>query len=426
MGKGVREPDQQTTRGSEPAVGSWSGGRLWFSLLFPAFFLGMGRGFTVPVLPLIAKDEFGASVSTAAFMVIAPMAGSVLATLPTGYLIDRVGRRVLLIASPLVTSASAFLVVQAGSYTEMLAYLTVAGIAQQMWQMSRLAVIADTGPQNQRGRTIASMASTGRLGTLIGPFVGGIVGELFGLRVPFLVFGVLALVAAVPAYLLIQETAPTVLARRRGAAVEEAVDTSWSKLLTRPVLVLFGAQFAANVARGGAVGNGGPYFIFAAFAYGTGPAMLGTLSLISGALGIPIMLAAGQVMDRFGRKWTNVPAGLLLGVGLAFMTGTAAAEMPFAFFVAAFMWINMAVSMMAGSMQTLGADIAPPESRGKFFGVNRLIAEAGSLSNPASFSAATAVASGAAGFAGAFSIMGGGAFLSAAMVGLLLKETLRK
>ena len=386
----------------------------------------MGRGFTIPVLAIIARDEFNANVASAGLILIAPMVGSVAATLPTGYLIDRVGRRMLLIAAPLITAASAFLVLRAESYAELLGYMTVAGIAQQMWQMSRLAVIADTGVPSERGRTITSMAGVQRVGTLTGPFVGGIVGEVFGLRVPFLLMGIMAALAAVPSYLLIKESAPAVLARRRGAAPAEETDTSWSKLLTKPVAVLFVAQFFANVGRGGAQGNGGPYFIFAAFAYGVGAATLGTISLASGIVGIPITLMSGQIMDRFGRKRTFVPTSLLLGSGLAMMTATAAAELPFGFFVGSFIWISMAVSMMAGSMQTLGADVAPPAARGKFFGVNRLIAEAGSLSNPASFSIVTALVAGAAGFAGAFVIMGSAVLVSSAMVGLLLKETLRK
>ncbi len=77
-------------------------------------------------------------------------------------------------------------------------------------------------------------------------------------------------------------------------------------------------------------------------------------------------------------------------------------------------------------MQTLGADIAPEEARGKFFGVNRLVAEGGSLMNPVSFGAMTATVAGAGGFAGAFAITAAAAFAAANIVGFGLRETLRK
>jgi MFS family permease len=396
-----------------------------FSLLLPAILLGTGRGFTLPVLPLIAKDIFGAGVAGASLMVIAPMAGGVLSTLPTGYIIDRFGRRITLIVSPAISSAAAFMVFFADAYWEFLLYLTIGGIAQQMWQMSRLAAIADSVKSSERGRQITSMSSVQRIGGMGGPFLGGLIGEFVGLRVPFLVFGVLAALAVIPSYFLIQETAPTVLARRSGETLKEA-NPSWKSLLTRPVITLFIAQFSANTARGGVQGNGGTYFIFLTFAYGVGSAVLGTVMLATGILGIPIMMLSGQIMDRFGRKRQVVPAAVALGLGISFMAVTAALELPFPVFVAAFIWINLGIAMMAGTMQTIGADIAPPDARGKFFGVNRLIAEAGSLTNPVSFGIIVALVSGGAGFAGAFSIMAVAAFACANLVGFGLRETLHK
>jgi MFS family permease len=396
-----------------------------FSLLLPAILLGTGRGFTLPVLPLIAKDTFGAGVAGASLMVIAPLVGGVLSTLPTGWLIDRFGRRVSLIAAPLISSGSAFMVFFASSYWEFLLYLTIGGVAQQMWQMSRLAAIADSVRSSQRGRQITSMSSVMRVGNLGGPLLGGLLGEWLGLRVPFLVFGALAAFAVIPSYYLIKETAPGVLARRAGTKVAEA-DVSWKKLLTRPVITLFAAQFAANIARGGAQGSGGTYFIFLTFAYGVGPAVLGTVAAGTGVLSIPIMVFSGQIMDRYGRKRQIVPAATMLGIGISLMAITAALSWPLPAFIVAFIWINIGVSMMAGTMQTIGADIAPAEARGKFFGVNRLIAEGGSLTNPASFGVITAFVSGAPGFAAAFGVMAISAYAAATLVGFGLRETLHK
>ncbi len=419
------EEPETTEAPRRSGIGGWARrNEAALSLFGPAFLLGLGRGFAAPVLPPIAMS-FGVGPSVAAFMVLAPELGAVISTLPTGYLIDRIGRRKMLIASPLITAVAALMVLRASSYAELLAYLVAGGIAQQMWQMSRLAAIADSGAQRSRGRMITGMAGVSRAGTLLGPLVGGIVGEVFGLRAPFLMYGIAAILATIPSYLLIRETAPTLLARRRGEQIE-ARDLSWSKLLTRPVVVLFFAQFFANVGRGGVQGQSGIYVIYAAYAFGLGAASLGGLMSAMAVVGIPITLMAGQVMDRFGRKRTIVPASSLLGVGLFFMALVAVRELPLALFIAAFIVINVAVSFMAGSMQTLGSDVAPPEARGKFFGVNRLIAEAGTMSNPGIFIVATAAIAGGVGFATAFGAMALCAFSASSLVGFLLRETLRK
>jgi MFS family permease len=397
---------------------------LLFSLLLPALLLGLGRGFTMPVLPIIARDEFGVGVGAAVLTIIATKLGSLLATLPTGYLIDRIGRRKILITGPFITALSSFLVLIADSYAEMLAYLMLNGVALQMWMMGRLAAIADTGKQGQRGRMITGMAGLQRAGTLLGPFLGGLVGTFIGLRAPFAMYGVMALLATIPMILLIKETAPGVLAKRRGEKPNSDPDTSWATLLTLPVIVLFIAQFMANVARGGTAGNSGPAFIFAAYAYQLDAVGLGTISLIAGIAGIPITLLAGYVMDRFGRKRTVVPASAALAVGLGLMAMTAGLQLPLPAFVASFVLGNLAVSFMAGSMQTIGADIALAEARGKFFGLARLTASSGSLANPAIFALAVSGVALPAGYALAFAFMGAAALSTSLLIGRLLKETL--
>ena len=410
---------------AEQEPGFFARNQFVFSLLLPAILLGTGRGFTLPVLPLIARDGFGMGVAGASLTVIAPMAGGMLSTLPTGYVIDRFGRRVTLIGAPVLSSASALLAFFAGSYWEFLLYLTIGGMAQQTWQMSRLAAIADSVRSSQRGRQITGMASAQRIGNTVGPFLGGLLGELMGLRVPFLVFGMLAALAVIPSYYLITETAPPVLARRSGTKMAET-DTSWNTLLTRPVLMLFAAQFFANFARGGLQGNGGTYLIFLTFSYGVGPAVLGSVLLGAGLLGIPFMIFSGQIMDRLGRKRQVVPAAVLLSLGIGCMSMTAALSLPLGAFIAAFVWINIGMSTMAGTMQTIGSDVAPAEARGKFFGVTRLIAETGSVMNPVSFGVMTAAVAGAGGFAGAFAITAVAALVTATVVGFGLNETLRK
>jgi MFS family permease len=237
-------------------------------------------------------------------------------------------------------------------------------------------------------------------------------------------YGVMALLATIPMILLIKETAPGVLAKRRGEKPNSDPDTSWATLLTLPVIVLFIAQFMANVARGGTAGNSGPAFIFAAYAYQLDAVGLGTISLIAGIAGIPITLLAGYVMDRFGRKRTVVPASAALAVGLGLMAMTAGLQLPLPAFVASFVLGNLAVSFMAGSMQTIGADIALAEARGKFFGLARLTASSGSLANPAIFALAVSGVALPAGYALAFAFMGAAALSTSLLIGRLLKETL--
>jgi MFS family permease len=148
------------------------------------------------------------------------------------------------------------------------------------------------------------------------------------------------------------------------------------------------------------------------------------MSLIVGIVGIPMTFLAGHIMDRFGRKRTVVPASAALGLGLGLMALTAYLELSLAMFVMSFVWANLAVSFMSGSMQTIASDIAPEDARGKFFGLSRLAASSGSLGNPVVFAAAVATIAVPGGYALGFAIMGAGGVITSVLIGRLLKETL--
>ena len=394
-------------------------GSLLLSLHLPAVALGLGTGITMPVLPLLARS-FDVSVGLAALVFIVQMLGGAAGTLPTGYAIDRFGRRKVLIAGPVITAAAAFLIAGAGSFPELLAYRFVGGLGQQMWMLSRLTVIADTGRSSQRGRQITSMFGAQRVGSLTGPLIGGFAATVWGFQVPFLMQGAVTLLAVVPTLFIMRGA---ILDRPAPAPPVDGETPSfgWRTFLVRPIPAVFAAQWLANVSRGGIEG-GGILFLFGVYAYDATAATLGVLSSTMAAAGIPVMLASGFVMDRFGRKFTIVPGSLALASGLVFTAATAFFGWPFAAFVVSFVALHLAASSMAGSMQTIGTDIAPAYARGRFFGVSRLVAQSGRIGSPASFALLTELAS----FGAAFAFLSVTALASGAIIAFFVSETLRR
>lgn len=403
---------------------------LFLSLYLPAFLLGTGRGFIAPVLPLIARDQFDASVGAAALIALMMPLGAMAITVPAGYAMDRFGRKAMLVGGPLLSVVIAFQLLRVDSYDVFLVYIFLDGLARQVWQMSRLAVIADTGVSDQRGRQITGMSGARRVGTLAGPLAGGLVAAVFGLRAPFVAYAAFSLAAAAVTYLTVKESAPAVLERRaRRAGIEpppDPVGPAREKWLSRRVMLFFSSYFVANVARGGTDNNGGSFFVFAAYVFGAGPLALGALSMANGIASLPMVLVGGQVMDRLGRKRVVLPAMLGIAVGLVLMATTAAAQLPLWAFVASFVVVALSQSFMGGSMQTIASDMAPPRSRGQFLGVSRLVGEGGSLGNPGSFAAITSLVGGSVGFAAAFAFTAAAALTTAMIVGLGLQETLQR
>ena len=352
------------------------------SLYLPAVILALGTGIALPALPVYARS-FDVSLGVASSVLVVSGLGGLAAGLPTGYLLDRFGRRNIVLAGPLVTALSSFLVVTAQSFPELLVYRFIGGVAAQMWMLGRLAMVADTGADTQRGRQITGMHAMDSGGRIAGPLVGGLIASAWDVRIPFLVHGLLCLIAVVPSFRLLKETAPRrVLGTSEPGQSKQAPPLrSW--LLTFPIVIFLAAQLLGAVSRG-ALNNGTLHF-YAVYAYDASAATIGVLGTAASALSIPIILAAGAVMDRFGRKATIVPGFTLLACALGFMALTAYGGWSFELYVVAFLVVVATNNFTTGSMQTLSSDIAPSHARGNFFGLSQTVVQIGHALSPAGF-----------------------------------------
>jgi MFS family permease len=126
---------------------------LVFSLYLPAVVLSLGTGIVAPNLPIFARS-FDVSFSTAAMVLVVHAWGGIASALPTGYLLDRIGRRPVMLMGPFLTAITALMTAFAPTFFWLLAFRFISGFAGQMWFQGRLAMIADTGRARDRGKLI--------------------------------------------------------------------------------------------------------------------------------------------------------------------------------------------------------------------------------------------------------------------------------
>ncbi len=383
--------------------------------------LAVGTGIVVPALPIYAKS-FGVSFEVASLVIIVHQLGMTLSSFPVGLLLDRIGRRKILLTGPVLLAISGFLITIAQSFPVLLVYRFIGGVGEQMWHLSRLAIIADTGADRERGRQITTMSAMQNAGRLFAPALGGLLAGFWDIRAPFVAYGILSLLAIIPSFKLVQESAPH-LAKGAGpgrAQADATQDTSLRVLLTYQVVIFFVAQFFASLSRG-------PIFtgqlnFYGAYVYNLSPQTIGILATSVAAIGIPITIAAGYVMDRFGRKASLVPGFSLLAVAFAFLSFTDYAGSSFGMFVLAYVCVFTSNGITGGNMQTLGSDIAPEKARGKFYGVWQTITTVGSPGGTTMF----AVPSGGMGYWVAFGFLGMTAGGTALILGTQVRERWRE
>lgn len=163
-------------------------------LVASAFVIAIGFGLVSPVLPAYARS-FDVGV-TAASVVVSAFAFFRLVFAPVGgALVNRLGERWVYLTGLSLVALSSVATAFAQSYWQLLVYRGLGGIGSTMFTVSAMALLVRLAPPSIRGRVSSAWASTFLIGGMLGPVLGGALGQ-FGLRVPFLVYAGLLFVAA--------------------------------------------------------------------------------------------------------------------------------------------------------------------------------------------------------------------------------------
>jgi MFS family permease len=118
--------------------------------------------------------------------------------------------------------------------------------------------------------------------------------------------------------------------------------------------------------------------LYAADVIGLGVQQIGLIASLSSAVDMSLFAVSGLLMDRLGRKYAIVPSFAVQGLGMALLPLTSS----FYGLLAVTMLIGFGNGIGSGTMMTLGADLAPSESRDEFLGVWRLIGDGGHAGGP--------------------------------------------
>ena len=168
----------------------------------------IGFGIVIPVLPKLIIALSGKTIDEAARVSGWLMVGY--ATMQfvfgpvMGGLSDRFGRRPVLLASLLAFSVDYFAMAFAPTLAWLFAGRLVAGITGASFNTA-YAYIADVTPPEKRAANFGLIGLGFGIGFIIGPAVGGILGE-YGTRLPFFVAAGLALVNAAYGWFILPES----------------------------------------------------------------------------------------------------------------------------------------------------------------------------------------------------------------------------
>jgi MFS family permease len=339
-------------------------------VLAAAFLFNLGQGVLRPSLPLYLQGSFAANYRMVTLIPVVFGAGKWMASLPTGYLLDRFGRW-LMVGGLLLIAVIDLASIMTSSYA---IFLGLRGVGGAGWAM--FATVATTamvsGPAaERRGRAVSVLLMSETAGLLLGSAVGGWLYQGVGAASPFVFESACMVVAAVA-------VGGWAALDRRSAAAGGSRDRRLLRTVLRtPGVVLMGATNAVLIA----IQTGVLVFLFPLYLanrVGVSPEPVGLFISLSVLGRLLALWCGGSASDRWGRMRVLVP-GLLIHAAL--LGSLVFLNHPIGLGV----W-SLAVGAAAGLVAPLPTavvgDQVPPPLQGVAIGWLRTMTDSGQIVGP--------------------------------------------
>ncbi len=212
----------------------------------------VGIGLIVPVLPGLLEEITGKGLDETAgiggWLLFAYALMQFLFAPIIGGLSDRFGRRPVLLITLALLGLDYAIMAWAPTLFWLFVGRIVSGVMGASWAAAN-SCIADVASAQERGKYFGIMGAAGATGFVIGPAIGGFMGE-FDVRLPFVAAAALGIGGAIFGFFVLKETLP--VERRRNFALARAnplgtlIQMSRNPVVLGFIAVIFFAQLAGQ------------------------------------------------------------------------------------------------------------------------------------------------------------------------------------
>lgn len=357
-------------------------GRAAVAFIFVTVLLDMmAFGMVAPVLPGLVSEFTKQNAASAAL--IYTLFNTVFALLQflfsplIGSLSDRFGRRPLILASNLGLGLTYALMGWAPTLIWLFIGRAVSGVTGASYATAS-AYIADTTEPEKRAGAFGILGAAFGVGFMIGPSLGGVLGEYFGARAPFFVAGAFSLLNAGYGFFVLPESLPKTM--RSPLRLRKANPFGALVLLRRhpDLMALASTQFLSTLAQ---VSLPATVVLYVGYRYhwtylATGPA----LTVVGIALAAVQVGVVGRFVKRFGNRAALV-TGLCFGAAGLFAVGLAPSGQWF--------WVAAPIIAFWGlagpAVQTMMTHHVEPYEQGLLQGANASLTGIAELVGPSIF-----------------------------------------
>ena len=274
----------------------------------------MSHYYMLMLAPLFAfiRADFNVSYTELALaLTVFNVVSGVLQT-PIGFLVDRIGARVVLIAGLALSSIAYAVAGIVDSFWVFIAMYGVAGLGNTVFHPSDYSLLSHHTPPERLSQVFSFHTFAGMVGSAIAPVTLLYMQSIFGWRGAYIgaaIFGLLVLLVADRAARTGNRNASR--RQKRGKIADRTVtDTGWRLLLSPPILLNLAFFMLTSIMNGGL----NTYLVVALGALHSTPPAIGNMALTGllamNAVGV---LAGGMLAGRTSHHAVVAAVGLTVG-----------------------------------------------------------------------------------------------------------------
>jgi len=321
-------------------------------ILMVNMFIAIGSfGIIIPILPqyLASIGEGG----TAAGLMIAIFAGAQLIMSPiAGKWADQYGRRKMIIAG--LTGLMISMAIFYFSNTVFVLYVSrfIGGIGAALLVPAIFAYIADITTMEQRAKGNSLISASMSLGIVIGPGIGGFLAE-YGIKMPFLVSAIVALIAVIFSVFVLQESQE--IGIHQTEADQEPMMKKLATSIRKPYFIVLVITLIMSF---GLMAYESVLGLFVDNQYGVSPQDIAVMVTATGIVSVIVQLfIVDKIVNRFG-EWSV----LVIFIGVATLGFLLSILVPnYTGFFAVTLFIFLATSILRPVLNTLISKMAGNE-----------------------------------------------------------------
>jgi MFS family permease len=265
---------------------------------------GISTQLVNPLFPLFLNNIGANSFQNATVISLGSLAATSL-MLPSGLLIDKIGKKTLLLSSAVINSITIFLLSLTTTWQQVTPIYIVFSAAGALFVPARMAMITEYSEPRNRGLIFGLMNMAWPIAGIISPLLSGFLVETTGWKFVFLFGAAVNTLSIIPGLKLENKHSETYV--KSSASVRDLFKPDVFPAL----FSFFGYHLLMTTALGG--------FnliipLFLAARYGLTPYQIGWFFTAQSVLNLLTQIPSGQLADRYGRKRFIIVSILLIPV----------------------------------------------------------------------------------------------------------------